>query len=138
MEKKIVFLGAFLLIIHSIATFYSWYWLFPWLDIPMHFLGGAFVAMIFVWLFRKLQGTLDHPLKFLILTILLLGFVALIGVLWEFFEFVCDLLVSSKGWRFLANQGTGDMISDLFFDLLGGLAIVLLIRCGIKICARNE
>ena len=58
--------------------------------------------------------------KLLIEMILIVSFAVFIGVLWEFFEFLFDVFLSSKGYFAAAQQGTGDTMSDLFFDLLGG------------------
>ncbi len=130
MEKKIVFLGLFLAVAHSLAVFGNWYWRFTWMDMPMHFLGGVFAGMIFVWFFRKFVGFLDLHSKFLVFTVLLLGFVSLVGVFWEFYEFLYDLFISSRGLGPLAMQGVQDTMSDLFFDILGGFAVAVLMRFG--------
>lgn len=128
MEKKIISLGLFLTIIHSVAVFNNWYWRFRWMDIPMHFLGGVFIGMIFLWLFKKFFGYLDIHNRFLVLTVLLLGFVTLAGVFWEFYEFLYDLFISSREWGIFTNQGVQDTISDLFFDILGGFTAAVLMR----------
>jgi len=124
--KFILGLLIFILVFHIIASINSWYWTYAWLDMPMHFLGGFWVAMVFFnFINPKLQIT-DY--KLLITLILVLGFVILIGVLWEFFEFLCDVFISSKGYLEVAQQGIADTISDLFFDLLGGLALLVVRR----------
>lgn len=128
MEKKIVLFAVALVAIHLIAIFYNLYWRFLWMDIPMHFLGGVLVAVVFIWFFERFPGHIDLSRNFLLTIILTLGFVALIGVLWEFNEFVYDLLISSRGWGVLTSQGTSDMVGDLFFDILGGLCVVIFKR----------
>lgn len=130
MEKKIVSLGLFIAIIHSVAMLNNWYWRFGWIDMPMHFLGGVFAGMVFVWLFRKFMGYLDLRDKFLVSTILLLGFVTLVGVFWEFYEFIYDLFISPREWNAFTQQGIQDTMGDLFFDILGGLTAALFIRFG--------
>jgi hypothetical protein len=32
---------------HALAEYFSLYWRYPWLDIPMHILGGIFLMMIY-------------------------------------------------------------------------------------------
>ncbi len=128
MEKKVILLAFAIVAIHLIAIFYNWYWRFLWMDIPMHFLGGVLVAVIFVWFFKHFPGHLDLSRNFLLTTVLALSFTALIGVLWEFNEFVYDLLISSRGLGALAGQGASDTIGDLFFDILGGLFVVIFRR----------
>ncbi|OIO49657.1 MAG: hypothetical protein AUJ39_00625 [Parcubacteria group bacterium CG1_02_42_13] len=125
MEKKIILLAIAIALIHSVAVFYNWYWRFLWIDVPMHFLGGVLAAIIFIWLCEKLPGHFNLSRNFFITALAVLSFTALVGVLWEFSEFVYDVIISSRGWGALAGQGARDMIEDLFFDLLGGLAVVV-------------
>lgn len=87
----------------------------------MHFLGGLWLAMIFFWLiWPKLQITNG---KALIAIVLAISFSVFVGVLWEFFEFIYDVFISTKGYTLfqMAQQGVSDTMSDLFFDLVGGL-----------------
>lgn len=107
--------------IHFFGVFRDWYYLVPWLDIPMHFFGGFFVALLFIWL-RQIAPNIFGGNSFLGDIIVVLGFVALIGVLWEFFEFSFDYLVSARNLGLARSQmGIADTMGDLFFDLLGGL-----------------
>jgi len=107
---------------------------------PMHFFGGFWLAAVFFWLNSKFNiieirlfnincnfwrtGFFELLLSFG----LTLGFVALIGILWEFFEFGYDVLISAKGYAAAAQRGTADTISDLFFDLFGGLFFILIFK----------
>lgn len=87
----------------------------------MHFLGGFWVGAIAVWLFN-LPGKMiaSPPAVFVIL--LVLGAVSLIGILWEFSEFIFDQFsFFGHNPRLLQQQGVADTMSDLFFDLFGGL-----------------
>jgi len=118
----------FILFIHILAIINSWYWIFTWLDMPMHFLGGFWLAMVFLWILRKQNPKFIKLSNYLIVGIMTLGFVILIGVLWEFFEFGYDVLISSKGYFAAAQQGVADTMSDLFFDLLGGLAFLIICK----------
>ncbi|MBI3638194.1 hypothetical protein HY227_00420 [Candidatus Wolfebacteria bacterium] len=104
----------------------------------MHFLGGLLVAMIFFWLiWPKLQITNG---KALIAIVLVVSFVVFIGVLWEFFEFLYDVFISTKGYALLqiAQQGVSDTMSDLFFDLFGGLAFSLGYKINQKLNLKNQ
>lgn len=65
--------------------------------------------------------------KFLTDAIMVLAFVALVGVFWEFFEFVSDFFVESKRSG-LFQMGAADTLSDLFFDLLGGAALFVIYK----------
>ncbi len=61
-----------------------------------------------------------------------LSFVALIGVFWEFYEFLYDVLISSRGYSGFIQLGAADMIGDLFFDLLGGLAFFVIYKLSLR------
>jgi uncharacterized membrane protein YjdF len=125
--KLIIGLLILILSFHILATLNSWYWIFTWLDMPMHFLGGFWLAVVFMWLNSKFNIIEIRPPNIDKL-ILVLGFVILVGVFWEFFEFGYDVLISSKGYFAAAQQGTADTMSDLFFDLLGGLVFLIICR----------
>lgn len=119
----LIFLFVFLLAFHIISVIFSLYWLIRWIDIPMHLLGGIWLAMLSIWIFY-VSGRFSLPRKsYLLSLILILGLVALGGILWEFFEFSFDF-VSHKKWS--VQFGLIDTISDLFFDLLGGLCVYFL------------
>lgn len=118
-------LAALLLLMgvtHVVALWNSWYFTYPWIDIPLHFAGGAFAAVLFFWLF----GAKINALPYMAQLVLALSFTALIGVLWEFFEFLFDVFVSSKGYAYVAQISAADTISDLFVDLVGGLSVWIL------------
>ncbi|MFA5099013.1 MAG: hypothetical protein WC461_02240 [Candidatus Paceibacterota bacterium] len=121
--KQIIGFLVFVLTLHFLGTFYHWYWTYTWFDIPMHFFGGFWLGMVYFWIdpkieilnswFNKLPGWLVNLL-------FLLSFAALIGVLWEFFEFVVDFLIGDT----IRFQGISrDTMGDLFFDLLGGTTV---------------
>jgi hypothetical protein len=107
----------FIIAVHALALVNYWYWTYQWFDVPMHFFGGIWVAMVFFWLRQKTRADYD---KFWTL-INCLGFVVLIGVLLEFAEFLYDVFISSRGYFGFLQLGAADTVGDLFFDLLGGL-----------------
>ena len=122
-SKSVLIFLVVILLFHFIATFNYWYWTYLWLDIPMHFLGGFWTAMAFVYLIFNYQFPIPSEFlkqNFLSFLIITLSFVALIGVLWEFYEFLSDVFLSSKEYAQIFQQGAADTIGDLFFDLLGG------------------
>ena len=120
--KTIFGLLIFILILHALATVNFWYLRIFWFDMPMHFLGGLWVATVYFYI-----GFNGRWMKFLTDAIMVLAFVALVGVFWEFFEFVSDFLVESKRSG-LFQAGAADTLSDLFFDLLGGAAIFVIYK----------
>ncbi|PIU98576.1 hypothetical protein COS61_00640 [Candidatus Wolfebacteria bacterium CG03_land_8_20_14_0_80_40_12] len=133
--KIIIGFLIFILFLHISAIINYWYWIYIWFDIPMHFLGGFWVAMICIWLNSKFNIIETRPPNVyrnfwrsdLPKLILVLGFVALIGVFWEFFEFFYDVFISNRGYFGFLQLGAADTLSDLFFDFLGGLAFMVII-----------
>lgn len=134
-SKFILGLLVFIIGLHVFATIYSWYWTYTWFDMPMHFLGGFWLAIVFLYLnpdFKIPNPRFTKLPNYLITIVITLGFVALIGVFWEFFEFLFDIFVSSKGYLGVAQQGVADTMSDLFFDLLGGLVFLIICKYFLK------
>lgn len=106
---RILQLVAFIFIINWIAMIFHWYSIIWWFDIPMHFLGGVFIGMLYVY-FLVRRGTPVWSLKAVIW-----GLIAVfaIGLLWEVFEFSLDT------WITFRPQNLIDTLSDLCFDLAG-------------------
>lgn len=94
------------------------YYIIPWLDIPMHIWGGFLFGTMFVYVYEYINRdklseriNLKH----------LLVFVFLIGVIWELYEYVFDV-IGHREWR-----GLPDSLKDLFDDLLGACLAYLFI-----------
>jgi hypothetical protein len=114
MGKTLIFGLIVILGLNFLALFYGWYPEVPWLDLLLHFMGGVWVAAFSAWFFKEEK----RP-------VFILSFVALIGVLWELAEF--SFLNDLVAYLFKAAQAAAtleDTLSDLLFDLLGGLAFI--------------
>ena len=123
---------AAIVAVHYLATWYGWYYSVWWLDIPLHAMGGAFIGVLFFYLFRARHNVLENvnTIPFIILGV---GFVATIGIVWEFYEFWTDVWLLHKyaadnfpGWVH------GDTLLDLLNDMLGGavaIAALQLLTC---------
>jgi len=102
-SKFVIGLLIFIIFVHIIATVNYWYWTIWWFDIPMHFLGGFWVAIVFIWLNSKFDILKFNPINGIVRTITtfitVLSFAAFIGVLWEFAEFLFDVFISSGGYE---------------------------------------
>lgn len=126
MEKKrsfelflIVLIGA-IFISQVIALSLFLYWEWWWFDIIMHFAGGLFIGLLALYLYyysHRIEPKHFSPLSALFIA---LGMVALIGVLWELFEFVTDQFAIAIGRRIELQQQFQDTLGDLFSDLVGG------------------
>ncbi|MDO8429872.1 MAG: hypothetical protein Q7S73_00715 [bacterium] len=101
----------------------SWHWF----DNVMHFLGGAVTAQIFLSFLENRRKFIDFSLSNNLVNILVaISFVALIGVLWEFYEYLNGYIFL----QLLANapiaMELSDTLLDLFSDLLGGAAVAIM------------
>ncbi len=90
----------------------------------MHFIGGFWVAMTLVYLDSRFNLSLFKEKSFFLNLLIIVSFVALIGVFWEFFEFIYDFF-SKEGFK-VAQLGLTDTMGDLFFGLVGGTIFVFL------------
>lgn len=87
-----------------------------WSDMPMHFLGGASIAVAgigFLSLLRK--HAFMSALPFPVWVFLIMSFVGLAAASWELWEFSIDFVLKKNLQRDLF-----DTMTDMFFGLLGG------------------
>ena len=100
-----------------IGMVFDAYLIYPWIDIPMHFLGGlsiAFTGTLFFNFFKE-EGFIGINRRFLSV-FLIVALVSLTAVLWEFYEFLMFYF-----FGILMQPSLNDTIGDLFMGLLGGL-----------------
>ncbi len=81
-----------------------------WLDIPMHIFGGFLFALLFIY-FSIYKKSSSKYLSINYKNILL--FVLFIGVIWEVYEYLHDIM-RDQVWR-----GWTDTIKDLCNDMFG-------------------
>jgi len=102
------------------ARFLNFYLLFPWIDIPMHFLGGLSIAFSISMTLDTLQEErLIAPLDRVIAYLLIFSLVATIAVFWEFSEFSMDQLFGTNSQISLQNT-----MQDLFMGILGASTLL--------------
>lgn len=114
---------VFLFIAQIISLVFSLYWKAPWIDNIMHFWGGGAAAMGMIWwtfYSAKVSVSTKNLSKFYT-AVIILGFVALVGVFWEFYELAVDRIITKNNYISLLQQGgLLDTLKDLFVDLAGG------------------
>ncbi len=108
-------LGLF--VFHVVIDFgFGLYEVFPWIDIPMHFFGGAAIAIFIFGIYKELlRSSQVAPMPLYIELAALVGQVALFAVVWEFAEFLVDAQFGTM-WQ----PSLADTMFDLFNGLLGG------------------
>lgn len=113
----IVCVGLFVAFAHSMGNEFFLYWKWWWFDVLMHFLGGVFVAALFIWAYTFFLKNNPKPVFSLLA-------VFVVGVTWEIFELTTGLMDPSlEGYTF-------DTITDIVLDMLGSglVAYLLLVR----------
>jgi hypothetical protein len=116
--KHIISSILFLLILLCLSVFVfdpsNLYFEIPWLDVPMHILGGFGVAslVISVFAYRK------HKASFVVVLALYLC----VAVGWEFYE-LAHALVRAISWN-----GWPDTLSDIFNGAIGASVAFFLLK----------
>ncbi|OGI73118.1 hypothetical protein A3D42_02235 [Candidatus Nomurabacteria bacterium RIFCSPHIGHO2_02_FULL_41_18] len=108
--KHLVFLMFFIFGLYIMSERFYWYSLLWYFDMIMHFLGGLWVGMFFLYVFsieKPVSKNTTLSLKVFLATFL-------IGILWEFYELALDM-ISRTDFDF------PDTFSDMLFDVLGVL-----------------
>ncbi len=100
------------------AKGFNAYILYPWLDMPTHFFGGAAMTFFFLVATTHLQALIGRIPALIRLTFPL-GLTAIIAIVWEFLEYLADAALGTK-----MNLGVAGTLADLFCGLLGGCVIV--------------
>ncbi len=110
-----------IVIAHYLATFYYWYWLFPWLDMVMHTISGAwFAGAVLWWMFFSRNPV--PTVSFTRIFTLGVGSALAVGVLWEVYGVAVAFLSG------VPPNALPDTLSDIFFGGFGGLLTVLFVR----------
>ena len=119
MIRLAFFIAAAMTAIHFSAIEWGLYSGKVWIDIPLHFLGGALLGVIWLYLSKKIFSSPPScPLA-----IFQTGSFALLGSFaWEALEFAVSELFPAFALRYKFYSFTvSDVISDMAFGLLGGV-----------------
>jgi hypothetical protein len=112
MKKSLLFVAFGILLIlaglHYAGSIFYLYWDMRWFDSLAHFLGGAGIGFLFLWIWYDsgLFGRSAPSKKAVFLTALISAMI--VGIGWEFFEYVNGV----------ANPIAGNYPLDTFNDLL--------------------
>ncbi len=119
---------SLIILIFWVGIFSQWDLKFWWFDVVLHLLGGAFCLAFFEYFFTlsEAEGFGSKIVilgngGFLVRLIVGLGFAALVGVVWEWFEFALDFLNRGN----LLQPSLTDTMQDLLNDLLGACFIYI-------------
>lgn len=113
-----------LIVLHSLLLIFGLYNnSFIPLDVPMHIIGGAIIAW---WAVLVFEGELRLVrARILKLAVIAIAMAALLGVLWEGFEWSFDHTLGAQYHLPTAQPTNDDTMKDLGNDLLGGIIVAL-------------
>ena len=110
--KHLAYLIFFIFLVNFSANKFYWYSSIWYFDMIMHFLGGFWVglAYFYIFLLQNMSSRLIFKILFSVL---------IIGVGWEVYEILVNDILAQNPFNYI------DTVSDLFFDLFGGLCAIL-------------
>ena len=112
--------GVFLLHVF-ISVLLNGYNLFPFLDIPMHILGGIAIAYFLSVSFAALpEGVTAPHSRTLAEFVVVASLTATASVFWEFAEFIFDAIFGTH-----VQVGLNDTMLDMALGILGGVCFLL-------------
>ena len=112
LSKRLISLIFFILIVNFLALKFYWYSSIWYFDMIMHFLGGLWIGLAYIYVFKVKDRSLNSILRVIVS-------VLLVGIAWEFYEIAVNDVLAQNAFNYL------DTISDLFFDLAGGGTAIL-------------
>jgi uncharacterized protein YebE (UPF0316 family) len=116
-----IVVGILLIGLHSVGSYFSWYWKYSFFDIIVHVVSGLWVSLLVLWLaicFGQINDLKDYKVKSF-----LIAFVSAIlaGVFWEIFENIAGVVNVITAEYYLdtaldiLNSGFGGVLTYLFF-----------------------
>jgi len=106
---------AILAILHLVAMDFYLYWTVSWFDNLMHFWAGVAGGLTALWAFYNSGIFFKHSPKLWEVIVISLSCIFVVGVAWEYFEFVYGLTGVD------ASHYISDTLTDLTMDLLGSV-----------------
>ena len=100
-------------IVDLLALKFYWFWIFWWIDVIMHVLGGLWVGLGIFWILLIANVYIQKKWSNAQLFFYIVFGTLIVGVLWEVFEYFSGL--------FIEGQMFPDAIHDMFADLAGAL-----------------
>jgi len=116
--SQIIALMFFIFLANAAIVKFHWYYTIWWSDMPIHFLSGFWVGLFFFYVFYT-RDIFTQKLAVVVFCVLL------IGISWEVFEFLLNIISKE-------SLNTLDTLSDIFFDVSGGLCAIL------YVCKREQ
>lgn len=113
-------------VVNGVALYWHLYFYVWWLDIPMHMLGGMWVALFALSSYYRLTNVSTKDTSPLFVFAFAVAITMIVGLSWELFEFSAQTFIE-RAHVF----DIGDTLSDLVNDLIGALiASFVFVRMG--------
>ena len=121
--KELIGISILVLILHTFALLFFLYWTIGWFDILMHFLGGATMGFLAVYIFFT-SGYIKPIARLknnqIVLFLLIVFFTLIIGLVWELWEVFVQ-------FTDLIKDGP-DTILDLIMDFIGAVSVYFYVK----------
>ena len=114
-----------ILVVHMIGLQYLWYHKLGWVNVVMHTVGGLWVAAVAVYLRGRYAPQSQGTMPWWLVIVYIVGATMIVGVAWEWGEYLLDMFFSPRGFKFRLQLGLGDTMGDLLSDFCGGLLFAL-------------
>ena len=112
--RRVIFFFCLLAVLDYIGQTFHLFVVAPLFDVPMHFLGGFFVALVALLLdLWRQKISFLRSLSPVFSAIIL---VLIVGILWECYELLFNITFFSDGIVYVF-----DTTKDLLMDIIGGL-----------------
>jgi len=96
---------------------------YPFLDIPMHFLGGIAIAFFFQSAYRAAsRHGIVGPFHRTTHDVLVFALTSTATVFWEFAEFLSDRFFGTH-----AQLGLEDTLGDMLLGIFGGITLLVIV-----------
>ena len=118
---------VFVLVTHIFLLFFNIYRIFPWLDIPMHFIGGASLSITYFLILQFSQKENYLRINSFFKVLFIFALVSLTTIFWELFEFSVSY---TTGW--ISQGDLQDTMADLILGMLGGLFAAIFLESQVK------
>jgi hypothetical protein len=116
-----VVVGIILVGLHSIGSYLSWYWKYPFFDMVVHIVSGLWISLLILWLaicFDQIKDLKEYKVKSF-----LIAFISavLAGVIWEIMENIFQITYVDMAGYYLdtavdiLNTGIGGILAYLYF-----------------------
>ena len=127
--KHAFFAILFVLVCHGVLILTQGYYHFKQIDVPMHIMGGFAMGMLGLAIHHQISTRYHNKTSpWWYHFIFVVGFAMLIGVGWEFYEFILDQTVHVWLQQPLSQPSLANTMKDLLDDLIGAVLAFWIFR----------